>query len=287
MSLQWRRLLDLSRPGDDGAQDRPLKIADTVKGSRWLYDGLPGAADFLVFGFHYAGTGAAATYGAWPRKIGNGLLCPVQPPGRDNRFAEPAVRTHRQFAEQLGPVLLPHLDRPYGLLGHCGAVPYLIESALYLAELGAPPPKALFASAWGPPQHGPYGRLNIEPLADIDPFLEVQSTMQARFGYALETDIAEIAAESLLTDLEVQRTHSYHCDPQLPARTMVIGWRQDTVVPPAIVGDRRWDECGDVKHYLLPGDHWEYLRGPGSLIQLIVGEMTYDAAESGQANGRR
>ncbi|MBN6050720.1 hypothetical protein JYK22_02145, partial [Nonomuraea sp. RK-328] len=257
-----------------------------VSGPRWLYGGLPGAADFLLFGFHYAGTGAAATYGEWPRKIGAGLLCPVQPPGRDNRIAELPVRTHRQFAELLAPVLLPLLDRPYGLAGHCGAVPYLMETVFRLGELGAPPPRALFASAWGPPQHGPYGRLNIEPLSDIDPLAEVQAAAQVRFGFTLQPDIAEIAAESLLTDLEVQRTHSYHGEPRLPARTLVIGWEQDSVVPPAVVGDPRWAECGDVDHHVLPGDHWEYLRGPSRLFDLIVTEMTRDGADREHTNGR-
>lgn len=255
-----------------------------VSSQRWLYDGVPAQADFLVFGFHFAGTGAAATYGGWPRSIGTGLLCPVQPPGRDNRIAEPPVRTHREYAEQLAPVLLAYLDRPYGLAGHCGAVPYVMETAFRLAELGAPPPKVLVASAWGPPQHGPYGRLNIEALEDIDLLEEVQASMLARFGYTLQPDIAEIAAESLMTDLEVQRTYSYHGEPRLPARTLVIGWQEDTVVPPAVVGDRRWAECGLVDHYRLPGNHWEYLQGPKALTDLIATEMT--RPESVRADGR-
>jgi surfactin synthase thioesterase subunit len=259
---------------------------DPVSGGRWLYDGVPGAADFLVFGFHYAGTGAAATYDAWPRKIGTGLLCPVQPPGRDDRIAEPPVRTHREFAELLAAELIAHLDRPYGLTGHCGAVPYLMETAFQLSDLGAPPPRALFASAWGPPQHGPYGRLNIEPLEEVDPLAEVQSTMQARFGFTLQPDVAEIAAETLMTDLEVQRTHSYSGEPPLPARTLVIGWDQDAVIPPSVVGDRRWAACGEVEHRMLPGDHWEYLRGPESLINLIAAEMTAERPESEHVDDR-
>jgi len=258
-----------------------------VSRSPWLYDGPPGTADFLVFGFHYAGTGAAATYGEWPRALGAGLLCAVQPPGRDNRINEEPVRTHREFAELLAPELMPHLDRPYALTGHCGAVPYLMETAFRLGELGAPPPRALFASAWGPPQHGPYGRLNTGPLADVDPVQEVQSAMLTRFGFTLQPDIAEIAAESLLTDLQIQRTHTYDREPPLPARTLVIGWDQDVVVPHAIVHDRRWAECGEVEHHLLPGDHWEYLRGPRRLIELITAEMTRDrAAVAEHADGR-
>ncbi len=102
---------------------------------------------------------------------------------------------------------------------------------------------------------------------------EVQSTMLMRFGFTLQPDIAEIAAESWMTDLLVQRTHSYKGEPRLPGRTLVISWDQDVVVPHTVVNDESWAECGEVEHHLVPGDHREYLRGPQRLVGLIEAEM--------------
>jgi len=54
---------------------------DSVPASPWLLRGAPGPGKLLVFGFHYAGTGAASSYQDWLKQLGEGLRCPIQPPG--------------------------------------------------------------------------------------------------------------------------------------------------------------------------------------------------------------
>jgi surfactin synthase thioesterase subunit len=239
----------------------------------WLFDGEPGDGDFLLFGFHYAGTGAASTYNSWPRRIGAGLLCPLQPPGRESRIQEEPSGSHLAFAEDLAGALSPHLDRPYGFVGHCGAFPYLLETAFALARNGAPPPLRLFASSWGPPHHGPYGRLNLVDLDQLDLMAEIQNISLARLGVTLTPDMAEFAAETLLVDLLLQRTHSYSGHPRVPCRTIVVSWGDDAVVPPELTERGDWAECADVSFHRIDGDHWEFMRCPRELQDLIATEM--------------
>ncbi|WP_211288776.1 thioesterase II family protein [Actinophytocola xinjiangensis] len=248
-----------------------------TRATPWLVHGSPGDAEFLLFGFHYAGVGAASSYRDWPARIGGGWFCPLQPPGREDRIMEEPLRSHRAFAEDLVPVLRERLDRPYAFVGHCGAYTYMLDTTLHLAELGLPLPAKLFASSWGAPHAGLYGRLNFLDLDDAgietDLVAEIQDVSLARTGQPLPADLAELAAETLLFDLRVQRAYRYDGTPKVPVPTVVVSWRQDTVVPPELVVPG-WQECAEVTFHEFDGDHWEFLRCPEALRSLIVAEMS-------------
>jgi surfactin synthase thioesterase subunit len=256
---------------------------NTTRDNPWLVYGPPGDGPFVLFGFHYTGVGAASTYRDWPRQIGAGWVCPLQPPGREDRIDEEPYTSHRDFAERVVPGLARYLyDNRYAFIGHCGAFPYMLETTFLLKEYGLPLPCRLFASSWGAPHRGLYGRLNFLDLDTIDVVAEVQRIAQARLGYALPEELAEFAGESLLSDLRVQRGYRYPGHPRVPVPTVVISWAEDDVVPPE---DTRagWDECAEVSHHELRGDHWEFLRCPPALRELIAAQM----AESAAGNGRR
>ena len=217
---------------------------------------------------------AQSSSGSWlPARIGGGWFCPLQPPGREDRITEEPLPSHRAFAEHLVPVLRERLDRPYAFVGHCGAFTYLLETTLHLAELGLPLPSRLFASSWGAPHAGLYGRLNFLDLDDCDIVGEIQDVSVARTGEPLPGELAELAAETLMFDLRVQRAYRYDGTPRVPVPTVVVSWRQDTVVPPELVVPG-WQECAEVTFHEFDGDHWEFLRCPEPLRSLIVREMS-------------
>jgi surfactin synthase thioesterase subunit len=240
--------------------------------SPWLVYGPPDDGDFVIFGLHYPGVGAVSSYREWPRQIGAGVFCPLQPPGREDRFHEPPLATHRAYAEALAPAVAEHLGRPYALIGHCGAFPYMLETTFRLQELGLPLPHRLFGSSWGAPHRGLYGRLNFADLDTLDVVAEIQAMCRHRFGAELPDDLAELTAEVLAADLRVQRTFRYSGRPRVPSRTVVFGWSADDVVPPQVVWPA-WEECADVSFRLLEGDHWEFLRCPPALREAIEAEM--------------
>lgn len=249
-----------------------MTIAAHPDHDRWLVHGKPGDGDFVVFGFHYAGVGASSSYRHWPRRIGTGYFCPLQPPGREDRLSERPLGSHVEFAERLVPVLAEYLDRPYAFVGHCGAFPYMLETTFRLRQQGFPLPYRLFASSWGAPHRGLYGRLNFLDLDEIDVVEEVQLICAAQLGRRLPDDFAELAGEILLFDLQVQRGYRYDGHPRVPSPTVVVGWTGDDVVPQEVVRPG-WEECAEASHHVLPGDHWEFLRCPPALRDLISREM--------------
>src|ERR1700729_2223725 len=110
-----------------------------------------------LFCFPYSGIGASM-FSKWPAEIGGTELCFIQPPGRENRIAEPHYQTYELLAEQVAQELEPYFDRPFGFFGHCGGAHAALATALHLARHGAPLPACLFVSAHVAPQDGPYGR---------------------------------------------------------------------------------------------------------------------------------
>lgn len=242
--------------------------------NRWFIRQPPQGGDFVVFGLPYAGVGASS-FAEWPLQIGGGWFSAVQPPGRENRLHEPVPASHQEYAEQLTEAVTEALagaaDRPYALLGHCGAVPYLLQTAGELEKRGLPLPHRLFASSWGAPDQGLYGPLNFVDLATVDLIAEI-TALCAAMGRSIDPELAEIAAETMLADLEVQRGYRYEDTAKTSSPVCVIGWTKDEVVPADRVRPG-WERCVRASFHTLDGDHWELLRGPRQLLDLIEHEM--------------
>lgn len=239
--------------------------------TRWILRPIPDDGDFLVFGLPYAGTGASS-FNRWPLRLGPGRFCAVQPPGRETRIDEDVVGSHQELAERLVEAIADRLDRPYALIGHCGSVPYLLQTAAHLEKCGLPVPKRLFASGWGAPDKGLYGRLNFVDLDEADMVAEMEN-LCAALGVRLHPQFLKLAAETMLADLRVQRSYRASALPSRDIPVSVIGWTEDNVVPAAIVR-LGWTNRFAATFEMLEGDHWEFLRCPPALRDLVVREMT-------------
>ena len=222
----------------------------------------PGPDGPLLFCFPYAGVGASS-YRQWPRYIGGVQVCALQPPGRENRMRESPHRSHAAFAADLADALTPYVHRPYWFAGHCGAVPFAIDTIDELATRGLPRPARLIASSWGAPQRGLYGPLNVVDLGTVDLVAETMALF-GRAGAPMRRDFAELAAAVLRVDLEVQRGYTFAPGRRVGCPVTVVAWTEDDVVPPEQVRPG-WDECADVEYELLDGRHLDFLHCPDVL----------------------
>jgi surfactin synthase thioesterase subunit len=224
----------------------------------------------LLFALPYAGVGASY-YRAWPLMIGDVAVCPVQPPGRENRIGESPHRSHASFVADLAHAITTCADRPYALIGHCGAIPYALDLIWHMHRTGRPEAQRLIASSWGAPQHGLYGPLNFVDLATLDAVAEVRAGL-GPIADRLPAEFVEIAADTLRLDLEIQRGYRYRTAEPLPCPVTVVGWTGDTVVPDEIVHDG-WDAAARTRHRTLPGTHRDFADCPSVLRDLIVQEL--------------
>ena len=233
----------------------------------WLLKPPPDDAETLLFGFPYAG-GGASLYRRWPDRIGDAWFCPLQPPGREHRFREPAARTVDEFTTALVEYLDRFAGRRLVFFGHCGGVPLALATTLALQDKGMPLPAHVFASGWGPPHEGLYGRLNFVDLVTADLGAEVRDLFR-RLGAPVREDFVEVAADILRVDLELHRPHRFDASRFLPAPVTVIGWTGDDVVPPAQVC-RGWEQVAEVRYEVLDGEHFAFTTCPPSLVDLLT-----------------
>ncbi|WP_439673552.1 thioesterase II family protein [Embleya sp. MST-111070] len=250
-----------------------------VKSGKWLLRKPPEDSATLLFCFPYAGVGASS-YRQWPQSLPDGIaVCALQPPGRENRYREPAPTDHAGFAADLVAQLAPLLDRPFAFIGHCGAVPFALETILTLDDRGLPLPERLFASSWGAPHRGLYGELNFVDLDTADLAEEVRQRYRQSGQGEPPEEMAELGARVLREDLEVQRPYRYDVARRLPCPVTVISWSEDDVVPPETVPPG-WAECADVRVEALAGRHLDFLRCPPALVEVVTRDLAGGGASS-------
>ncbi|GAB3464624.1 thioesterase domain-containing protein [Actinophytocola sediminis] len=204
-------------------------------------------------------------YRKWPRTLGDVEVCPVQPPGRESRLREPAFDSYEKLADDLVEALLPHLDRPFGLFGHCGSALPAYETAVRLVDRGLPAPTCLFVSSQVPPHLGPHGRF-LE-MTD-DQLAEEVATLITELGGIPRPDVVELSLGVLRADVEANKRYRPAAPVYLPCPVSVLGWNQDTEVDPASMTG--WSDCGRATFRVLDGPHYGFIDAPRELMDVFL-----------------
>ncbi len=223
----------------------------------------------MVFCFPYAGAGASS-YRRWPQLIKAGAVAALQPPGRENRFAEPSFETHREYAADLGAFLAGYQDREHVFFAHCGCVPFALETILWLVDHGYPGPRKLVASSWGPPHLDLYGGLNKVDIEDHDFVGEIQAVQAGLGNDAMPVELAKLGAAVLKQEVIVHRPWLYDTSRRVPCPVTALAWSADDVVTRAAAVDPAWQECADTEFRTLPGSHWAFASCPDDLQDLLA-----------------
>jgi surfactin synthase thioesterase subunit len=230
----------------------------------WLLRAPADDAAELLLCLPYLGTGAS-TFHAWPRRIGDAEVCPIQPPGREGRLREPSAESYAELAEGLVEGLSGVLDRPFAVFGHCGSAIVAAEVALAFERAGGVLPKRVFASSMFAPHESRTADIIGVPderLGDV-----VAETMRARGGEPLP-ELVELSLEPMRADVRAYRAYRREAPVALPCPLTVIGWTQDRSVPVERLA--AWDGYGDVDQVVLDGDHWAFMAAPEALRLLIA-----------------
>ena len=235
--------------------------------SRWFLRELSAESGARLFCLPYSGCGASM-YRKWPRFIGDIEICPVQPPGRENRLREPPYETYEALADDLAEVLLPYLDRPFGLFGHCGSALPCYETAVRLAGRGYPVPARLFVSSQVAPQDGPHGRF-LE-MTDTELAEEVR-TLIVELGGTPRPDLIELSLDILRADVEANKRYHPSAPVRLSCPISALGWDEDAEVDYRSMDS--WARCGDTEFRVLGGPHYRFMDAPEELLDTFARDM--------------
>jgi surfactin synthase thioesterase subunit len=201
----------------------------------------------------------------WPDRIGDVEIVPVQLPGRENRMREEHFGTYEMLADAAVEGLVPYLDRPYGVFGHCGGALPAFECALRIQERGLRPPSRCFVSSQVAPQDGPYGRFLRLSRAELE--RELRGLLAALGTSDPPAELIELYLDVLVADVESNKRYHREAVP-LSCPITVIGWSQDVEVPHHLMTG--WDVWAPSEKVLLSGSHYTFLDAPGELLEVLA-----------------
>jgi medium-chain acyl-[acyl-carrier-protein] hydrolase len=114
----------------------------------WIFGGrISRNARCRLFCLPHSGSGAAQ-FASWKNFFSSTLdICPVQLPGRENRFHEAPLTDVHRIAEILAGELSPYIDRPYILYGYSLGALIAFELGRQLRRQKVAPPLSLYALA--------------------------------------------------------------------------------------------------------------------------------------------
>lgn len=184
-------------------------------------------------------------------------VCTVQLPGRENRFAEPALTSLDDAVATLAPLVADHTDLPYAFFGHSMGALIAFETVRQLRALGARLPERLFLSGMRAP-----GRPDRDPRHAL-PDEELLTT--AEFD-GVDAELRELLLPLLRADLTLCETYSPRVEAPLPCPLTVLAGAEDDTVDEAELTDWRRHTSADFALHLFPGGPHLYVRGAEQLL---------------------
>jgi medium-chain acyl-[acyl-carrier-protein] hydrolase len=254
----------------------PARLAESLTGdSRWIARlGRPADTRLRMFCFPHVGSGAAA-FNSWLDQVPAGVeLCAIRLPGRENRLQEPLMDDWRELAGGLEQAMVPLLDVPFVLVGHCSGSVLAYELARRLRAAGAARPEMLVLSS----AEGPAVRRIDEPL-HLLPRDELLRRVVNYGGMAPEVlsdpDLMDMFERILRADYRVIERLEYSAGPPLDVPITVVGGRRDEFVSPADMAAWAAETTREFSLHLLDAGHY-VLREAGALVTGVIRDLVQD-----------
>jgi medium-chain acyl-[acyl-carrier-protein] hydrolase len=140
-------------------------------------------------------------------------VVPIQLPGRENRFDEPAIDSVELLVGRLLDGLLSYLDRPFALFGHSMGAVIAFELARHLGTMGLEP-VCLFASGCKAP-HLPRDQSTHRHQLPNREFIAAVGDMNGIPREArVNADLMELVLPALRSDFKLVEIYKYRLQPQ-------------------------------------------------------------------------
>jgi surfactin synthase thioesterase subunit len=202
-----------------------LTVPTSHTASPWLPFGVPSTEEARVFCFPNAGAGAAS-FALWRRAALPALtLCPVQPPGRAERFREPPYKSVAGLVDALLAELEGQFTGDFALFGHSAGAAVAFELASRLCAAGTRPAH-LFLSGRSAPHLRDLGA-EVRELPDsvlLDELRRIGGTPQEILD---DEEVMASLLPLLRADLTLNETYRHDGGQVLDIPVTVFGGRDD------------------------------------------------------------
>jgi surfactin synthase thioesterase subunit len=222
-----------------------------------------------VLCFPFAGAGASAFRRCqeYPSQVLR--ICPVQLPGREQRFAEPSYTDAAQAVEGLLPEVLEMVgdSRRVALFGHSLGAVLAYEMAHRLRQMEGLTVANVFVS--GSP--GPWTQRDKRATGLTDDEFLLQVRELAGYAHpALEhPELREMLLPALRADVALHEAYRAPSDKPLDAPITSIRGAEDELVSPAQAGEWAAATSRGCRLVVLPGNHMYLIEAPVELVRLM------------------
>ncbi|MGC1378495.1 MAG: alpha/beta fold hydrolase [Anaerolineales bacterium] len=233
--------------------------------NRWLIGGRAGSpAAIRLFAFPYAG-GGASVFRQWGRILPPGIdPYAVQLPGRETRFAEPALTQFPAVIEAIVNALRPNLEHPFAFFGHSMGGLLAFETTRYLRRLNAPLPLHLLISGNPAPQvREP--REEYSKLPDAEFIQSIRKFGGMPDEVLQHTELLQLLLPTLRADFNLFETYDYVEEAALDCPITAFGGLDDTETPQEKLAAWNIHTTQAFRLSMFPGNHF-YLNTAQNLL---------------------
>jgi surfactin synthase thioesterase subunit len=214
-------------------------------------------------------------YGLWDLGLPAGIeVCPLQPPGRENRLGEPPMTRISQIAATLSEELAPLLDRPFALFGHSAGALSVFELARKLRRQGARSPDWLFTSGH-PAPHLKYRRPAASQLAPSEFWQAMRDHFDVDPALLANGDLKDMLYPALRAEYELEETYVYEEEAPLDIPLSVFGGSRDLETTEAELLAWGKHTTSSFRNRILEGDHMFV----NTKREALVNELARDLAQ--------
>ncbi|QDE89547.1 hypothetical protein BHS06_11565 [Myxococcus xanthus] len=228
------------------------------------------SARLRLFCFPFAG-GSVSAYRGWSASLPRDVeVCPIQLPGRDERFFEPAFRTIRELVPVLADRLDGLLDLPFAFYGHSMGALVAFELAHELRARGQTEPLALFPAAHQAPAIPQQDALSARTDAEVVAYVKRMSNRPELDEYP---ELLQLLLPTLRCDLSLCDTYVHERRPPLACPMIVFGGSEDEITRAEL---NAWhsETTGPFDVEMLPDGHFFLTTSRELLLQSLSQRLT-------------
>jgi surfactin synthase thioesterase subunit len=182
-------------------------------------------------------------------------LCPVQLPGREDRFSEPSFTRLEALVAELAQALAPYMETPFAFYGHSLGALVSFELTRTLRRQQRPLPIHLFVSGCVAPQL-PATEPPIHQLPDED-FIQALRGLNGTPDAILQNaELMRVLLPLLRADFALYETYTYLPEEPLGLPISAYGGLEDSRAPRESVEAWRAQTAGKFVVRMYPGDHF-------------------------------
>lgn len=208
-----------------------------------------------LFCFPFAG-GSSRMYHPWSTHLPSNIqVCPLELPGRGQRFTHPPFRNLPTLIATLGPLLLPHLDQPFAFFGHSLGALISFELVRWLRRQQAPLPQYLFVSGRSAPQV-PHLIPALHQLPDPDFIAGLRTYNGTPESVLNHPELMEVLLPTLRADFELFETYQYCHEAPLPCPIYTFAGQTDPLTSLPSVKAWQSQTSQFFEDYWFPGAHF-------------------------------